>query len=150
MGFVLAILIAVFFNRIKNTKLALGRYNLKTTFWGFGILGGGVLLALCSWYVLGKLETDNTRNGFFTLGAIKASLVALSAYSYVVFLGIWKSSKDSKFIIKLASRYCSLFLLGIIVASLYFSWLNILVGVLAYYFINKSKKSKGVVAQINS
>jgi hypothetical protein len=142
MGIILAIIIAFSYNQIVNSKLALGGYNLKTTFWGFGVIGGGILISIGCWYILGKLETDQSRGGFWTLGAIKAVAVVLVAYSYTVFLGIWKSSKNATFILKLASRYLSLFLIGVIMASLYLSWLYFLIAGVIVFFVNKKVKNK--------
>ncbi len=146
MGFILAIIIVFNFKSIWNSKLVRGELNLKTTFWGFGVLGSSIILGICITYILNKLGTDETLGGFYLKGAIKASAVLAGSYAFFIFIAIWKSAASATTLYKFLARYLSLFLLSTALGCLMISWLNVAVGLASLYLIKKYKKPGSEVA----
>ena len=93
------------------TKLRKGEYSLAASFWKFGVFGllvGYIVLYIIERilnYYLGGMSIMRFYTGYFSLLNINTkivvftilhaiSLVLYLIYSGIVFLGVWRSSRD--------------------------------------------------------
>jgi len=132
MGFVFAVILGLYLGKIFCSKLYAGRYSLKQTFWGFGVFGGSIVLILAGAYVAHVMQGDNSAQGGWTLAAVRAVGAPAAVYAFVVFVGIWRSASDSTLLIKILTRYCSLFLLSTAAGFVLFSWFNLLIALVVF------------------
>lgn len=116
MGFLIAIILGLYLDRIFSSKLYRGQYSLKKTFLGFGVLGALMLLIISMIYVGHVASTDNSGKGGWTLMAVRAVAAPISVYAFVLFVAIWRAARTSNFFIKLLVRYISIFYLSTAVA----------------------------------
>lgn len=100
-----------------QTKLFAGGYSLKQAFWGFGVVGGSVLLAIAGAYVGHVLQSDQSSGAGWTLSAIRGVSVPIALYALVTFVGIWRSAKQSVWWVKIVARYFSIFSSALLVPA---------------------------------
>lgn len=128
MGILISIVLGLCLDRIFGSKLFQGKYSLKQTFWGFGVAGALLAFIAASAYVGFQASNDHSSGGGWTIMAVRAVGAPLSVFAFVVFVGIWRSARHSRFFIKLLIRYISLFYLSTSLAlALFFSWFGLLI-----------------------
>ncbi|MCY1299148.1 hypothetical protein D9M70_486650 [compost metagenome] len=69
-------------------------------------------LILAGLYVGHTAADDNSAKGGWTLMALRAIAAPIAIYAFVLFMGIWRSARNSSFLIKILVRYISLFYLS--------------------------------------
>lgn len=145
MGILLAILVGWFGNKAFRTKLFAGGYSLKQAFWGFGVIGGSVLLGLAGAYVGHVLQSDQSSGAGWTLSAIRGVSVPIALYALVTFVGIWRSASQSVWWVKIVTRYFSIFFLSTAGACLMLGWFNFLIAAGVYWLklhLQRKRNSK--------
>lgn len=146
MGFVLAILVGLFGQRAFSTRLFAGRYSLAQSFWGFGVLGGLIVLGIAMGYVGYVLQGDQSSGGGWTLAAMRGVAVPVGLYALVAFVGIWRSSANSSFWMKIIARYFSIFFLSTAGACVMLGWFNMLIAAGVYWLKRRYQRPRAVAA----
>ncbi|WP_416422367.1 hypothetical protein RAM80_20985 [Pseudomonas sp. App30] len=150
MGFVLAILVGLFGHKLLQTKLFAGGYSLGQAFWGFGVLGGMVLLAVAGGYVAHVAHNDQSSGAGWTLAAIRGVATPVGLYAFVAFMGIWRSARHSDMWVKIVSRYFSVFFLSTAGACVMFGWFNMLIAGGVFLLKQRVQRNRALKALANA
>lgn len=139
-----AIICGFLFHKILQTKLAIGQYSLRTTFWKFGVIG--YLATLFGAIVIVNSADNIEIIPHYTLAdLIVGSIpVPLGVYSLCIIYGIWRSSCERRIAPKIMYRFFSLLFVVLPILSVRFFWLHYLCffGVLLYMKYTTPQLSK--------
>ena len=149
MGLLLSIALAFFLDKIFGSRLIQGKYSLQKTFWIYGVLGSLAIIAISATYVSYVASGDQSSGAGWTIAAIRAVGAPIAVYAFVVFLGIWRSARNSPTLTKIIVRYFSLFYLSTAAACVLWSWLNLII-LAAVYFLRKHLEAKKLNNSRNS
>lgn len=144
MGIVLAILVGLFGHKLLKTKLFAGGYSLAQSFWGFGVIGGTIVLAIATSYVAHVLKNDQSSGAGWTLAAIRGVAVPVGLYALVAFVGIWRSAAHSETWVKIVARYFSVFFLSTAAACVMLGWFNLIIAGGVYWLKRRFQRDRAV------
>ncbi|MFM5572574.1 hypothetical protein ACET8Q_18405 [Aeromonas veronii] len=152
MSFIVALLLGIGYPFLLNQKLAKGLYGLKSTFWFFGLtLGAAVYVGLPAFFIY-KVNIAQSDVNFGMMDALslismfKALTLCGLLYMHLVYIGIWNSSKNSGFWMKVLVRYCAISLLLLPIAGLIPGKTSLIFEYLAFGFgAYKSKRIVGFI-----
>lgn len=144
MGIVLAILVGLFGHKSLKTKLFAGGYTVSQAFWGFGVIGGIIVLGIAGSYVAHVLSSDQSSGAGWTLAAIRGVTVPVGLYAFVTFVGIWRSAANSKTWVKIVVRYFSVFFLSTAAACVMLGWFNFLIAGGIYWLKQRWQRNRSV------
>lgn len=148
MGIVMAILVGLFGHKLLETKLFAGGYSLSQAFWGFGVIGGSIVLAVAMGYVAYVLNGDQSSGAGWTLAAIRGVAVPVGCYALVTFVGIWRSAANSETWVKIVARYFSVFFLSTAAACVMLGWFNLIIAG-GVYLLKKRLQRKPAASAIS-
>lgn len=140
MGILFAVLVGLFGHKAFNTKLYRGGYTLSQSFTGFGVVGGIIVLMVAGSYVWHVASGDESAKGGWTLAAIRGVAVPVGLYAFVTFVGIWRSAAGASLLVKLVSRYFSVFFLSTAGACVMVGWFNVAIAAVVYFLARRFKR----------
>lgn len=144
MSFVILIVFALFIQPINRWQVTQGRLGLKTTFWGMGVLGSGILYGIGFFYFVGKVnQADLT---YQVNGALTTALACGVVYAYIVFYGIWNASKSAGLAIRWIARYFSFFFIALIIGAGIILKVQMLIAVVIILIMRKIKMKTAQVS----
>jgi hypothetical protein len=146
MGIVLAILVGLFGHRSLKSKLFAGGYTVSQAFWGFGVIGGIIVLGLAGSYVAHVLSGDESSGAGWTLSAIRGVAVPVGLYAFVTFVGIWRSATRCTIWVKVVVRYFSVFFLSTAAACVMWGWFNFLIAGGVYWLMQRWQRNRVIGA----
>lgn len=144
MGIVLAILVGLFGHKLLKTNLFAGRYTVSQAFWGFGVIGGIIVLSIAGSYVSYVLSGDQSSGAGWTLAAIRGVAVPVGLYAFVTFVGIWRSAANCETWVKIVVRYFSVFFLSTAAACVMLGWFNFLIAGGVYWLMQRLQRNRTV------
>ena len=144
MGIVLAILVGLFGHKLLKTNLFAGRYTVSQAFWGFGVIGGIIVLGIAISYVAYVLNGDQSSGAGWTLAAIRGVAVPVGFYAFVTFVGIWRSAANCVTWVKIVVRYFSVFFLSTAAACVLWGWFNFLIACGVYWLMQRWQRNRNV------
>lgn len=146
MGILLAILVGLFGQHALSTRLFKGGHSLGVAFWGYGVIGGLIVLGIAGGYVGYVLQGDQSSGAGWTLAAMRGVAVPVGLYALVTFIGVWRSAADSSFWVKIIARYFSIFLLSTAGACVMLGWFNMLIAAGVYWLKRRYLRPRAVTA----
>lgn len=144
MGIVLAILVGLFGQKLLKTKLFAGGYTVSQAFWGFGVAGGIIVLAIAGSYVAHVMNGDQSSGAGWTIAAIRGVSVPVGLYAFVTFVGIWRSAARCETWVKIVVRYFSVFFLSTAAGCVMWGWFNFLIAGGVYLIMQRWQRSRAV------